>query len=73
MHRHTAYAADASFTIRSTDGGVVLEGMTDGPWTLVDLPPGEYAIEATSRGEVLVQTATIVHGRDSRVVFYFDR
>ena len=71
--RHTAYATDVSFAIRDASGATVLEGQAEGPWTLVKLAPGTYAVEVSSRGETQTQKVTVGDGPRAQVAFYFDR
>jgi hypothetical protein len=71
--RHTAYAADVSFAIRDASGATVLEGQAEGPWTLVKLSPGTYAVEVSSRGETQTQQVRIGDGPRAQIAFYFDR
>jgi formylmethanofuran dehydrogenase subunit E len=44
-----AFLAQVEVRISAADGTVVLTTTTDGPWLLVDLPAGEYAVAATYR------------------------
>lgn len=52
--RDGAYLAEVWVTLYDGDGSVLLETMTEGPWLVVDLEPGEYSVrgERASTGEV---------------------
>jgi hypothetical protein len=42
-----AYISDVQVTIKDRSGNTVLDTVTEGPYLLVRLPPGKYAIEAS--------------------------
>jgi hypothetical protein len=71
----------ANVQVRITDartGQAVLDRTVDGPWLLVALPPGQYKLEATSRGDAgyppQTQKASFITlpGAQKRMTLYFD-
>jgi hypothetical protein len=56
----------------------VLEHTMDGPWLLANLPPGDYAVEASyteaagQPAQTLKQSATIKQGDHHQMALYFD-
>lgn len=41
------YLADVTYTLYDDRGNVLVEGVADGPWVLVDLQSGTYSVKAT--------------------------
>lgn len=67
--REGSYLAEVWVTLYDEDGSVLLETMTEGPWLVVDLEPGEYSVrgERASTGEV--QSARFqVSGDDAQLI-----
>jgi hypothetical protein len=53
------YLADVDVRVRDARGNVVLEGVSDGPWLMASLPPGNYTAEATYGGQTLTQRFSV--------------
>lgn len=65
------YLADVQVRITDASGREVFRGRLDGPWLLMDLPPGRYEIAGVLDGQVeRTSVAVPRHGRRS-VVLYF--
>ncbi len=48
--RSGKYLGDVTVTITNAKGEVVFEGVTDGPWLLVNLMEGSYTIKGVNEG-----------------------
>lgn len=48
-----------NFTIRDSKDVVVLQASSDGPWFFVQLPPGEYRVDAASEGQSMTKHVRI--------------
>jgi len=70
--RSGAYLADVRLRIRDEAGQLVFDRVLGGPWLLVDLKPGRYALEASRAGEVQKATVAVAAGTTREQVFYFD-
>lgn len=67
-----AFTADARVRIADEQGHVVLAEQAQGPFMLVDLPPGRYAIDATLNRQTLHKPVTFVTGaQTARATFEF--
>lgn len=64
-----AYSAPDQVTILKADGAPVLDLKPDGPFLLLDLPPGRYKISAGSATQSRTQAVTIARGAHKRLVF----
>lgn len=64
-----SYSAPEQVTILKADGAPVLDLKPDGPFLLVDLPPGKYRISAGSAQRSRTQTVEITRGGHQRLVF----
>lgn len=67
-----AYLADALVKIVDAAGRTVLETRADGPWTYVNLKPGEYRVTVTYKSETRQQTTKISAGDRHEQFFYFE-
>lgn len=56
------YLADVAVDVRKPNGETVLSTISDGPMIFVDLPPGNYVVDAEFGGRT--QTRRISLGRD---------
>lgn len=65
----SVYTADVPVTITDSKGATVLQTTTNGPYLLVQLPPGSYTISSTYNGKKIVRQATIAKGSHNRAVF----
>ena len=66
---HAAYASDVHVSILAADGSELLETVAEGPYLLVELPPGRYHVVATARGEVRKREVRIVAGKHQQLGF----
>ncbi len=66
-----AHLAGVKVRITDATGKPVLETEMDGPYLLVDLLPGKYALEAVNEGETQKRTLNVRQGAGQRVVLYF--
>jgi hypothetical protein len=67
-----AYLSDVHIRITDRQQAAVLETVMDGPWLLVDLPPGRYTIEAGLGADVKKETLSLGIGGHQQATFYFD-
>jgi hypothetical protein len=70
--RSGAYLADVRVTILADGHKVVFDRTVDGPWLLIDLPLGAYAVEASVLGQTQRKRTRIHPGDRHEMVFYFD-
>jgi len=56
------FIARVPFGIHQTSGETVLKTVADGPWVLVDLPPGNYRVTAAHQGIKRSQTVRVGSG-----------
>lgn len=74
VEQHQAFLSDVSFAIRKPGAVPVVEGKTEGPWLLVDLPPGTYEVIATAEnGETQRSSVTVGDSGQAQVSFHFAR
>lgn len=64
-----AYVANIPVRIRGSGSAPTLEVTAEGPYLLIDLPPGRYRIQATHDGRELTRDVTVSSGRGQRVGF----
>lgn len=67
-----AYLAGTRVRIVDAQQAPVLDTTTDGPWLLVDLPPGRYTLQATHEGRTVERRLNVGSGGGQRVVLHFD-
>jgi hypothetical protein len=66
------FTAHAMVKIADQHGHTVLEAKADGPFMLVDLPPGRYSIQATLNNTTLKKSGVMVaRDKKARVMFEF--
>jgi len=66
------FTADAKVKIADRRGRTVLDAKADGPFMLVDLPPGRYSIVATLKHATLKKSAVVVTRNElARATFEF--
>lgn len=65
------YTAGADVRIVDAHGQVVLQTVADGPFVLVDLPAGRYAVDVTLDGHVKHQPVTVAKNASVHKVFVF--
>ncbi|WP_028007195.1 carboxypeptidase-like regulatory domain-containing protein [Solimonas flava] len=61
------YLATVPLTIRDDAGRTLLDVVSDGPYLLVQLPPGRYEIAARYGGETRTRVVQLVAGRPQRL------
>jgi hypothetical protein len=70
--RYEDFTADAQVRIADSAGRTVLATEAQGPFLLVDLPPGHYRIEARLNDTVMRKSATwVAPGATTRATFEF--
>lgn len=65
------YLSDVKVTIRGRGGETILSAVSGGPMMLVDLPPGQYTVEAAAEGKTLTRKVGISKGKRQRLVLRF--
>ena len=65
------YMADVKVNITDKSGSSVLETVTDGPFLLVQLAPGQYRINAESNGVTMNKTVHISANQSVKVSLYW--
>ncbi len=63
------YLANIPVTITDAQGKTVLSVNTDGPYLLVQLPPGSYAVTASHGGAPKTNRVTVGQGHGDKVTF----
>lgn len=66
---HAAYESDVHVSVIAADGSEVLETVTEGPYLLIELPPGKYRIVASARGELRKRDVKVVAGKHQELGF----
>jgi len=67
------YLADVSVVIKRGNGEVVMEVPSAGPYLLMRLEPGPYAVEATYMGKTQTHNVTVKEGGPTRQVMTWER
>jgi hypothetical protein len=66
------FTANAAVKIVDVYGQTVLDAKADGPFMLVDLPPGRYSIVASLKNDTLKKSSILVaHDKRARATFEF--
>ena len=66
-----AYLSDVDLTVTDASGRRLFHQRLDGPWLLIDLPPGRYSIEGIHEGQVAHMNVTLAsHGHRSAVMYF---
>ncbi len=65
------YLADVRVNISDTRGETVFSAKSEGPWFLVQLPPGAYTVDVDALGRTQGQSVRINSGRQSRLNFFW--
>jgi hypothetical protein len=63
------YLAGNRVVIQDSSGEPMLDTQTDGPYLLVNLPPGRYTVTAWHDGAAKSQAMQILPGQHRRIVF----
>ena len=66
------FLADVHLRIVDEEGRLVFDHVLPGPWLLVDLRPGRYALEASRGSQVEKASVTVAAGATREQMFYFD-
>ena len=64
-----AYSADNQVVVLDAGGNTVLNTSSEGPYMLIDLPPGRYTVVAEDEGRYQKQITHILRGGHQRIVF----
>jgi hypothetical protein len=65
------FTADVQVTVRNPRGETLLQERTEGPYLLVDVPPGRYTVEVERMGQTQRQAVTVRGKGAARTVFVF--
>jgi len=63
------FTADVKVTVRDRKGHTVLETTADGPFLLVKLPAGRYAVTATLADKTLNRQVLVKNGQNAKALF----
>lgn len=63
------YVADVAVAIQDAQGKSVLQATAEGPYMLVKLPPGNYRISATFKGQAQTREVTVQDTGTARAMF----
>jgi len=66
---HNVFLASVPVQIRDASGSTVLDVTTEGPYLLVDVPPGKYEIVATHEGRAQRVSVQVTAGKHSERAF----
>ena len=69
--QQTDFVADVRVQIFDSSGSKVLEASDAGPLFFADLPPGQYRIVASLRGQTFEQKASVTPGKRTQLAFYW--
>jgi len=64
--KHGAFISGVTVVLATAKGAEVAALKTEGPWFYIQLPPGDYAVKATFKGETK-QIKNLTVPRDKRV------
>lgn len=70
-HGKNEYTAAVPLTITKPSGEVVFAAPTDGPFTLLRLPPGRYIVQATYQGQTQHRQVEVGTGLGAKASFVF--
>lgn len=65
------YTAAVPLTVTKPGGEVVFEAPTDGPFTLLRLPPGRYIVNASYAGQTQHRQVEVGNGLGAKASFVF--
>ena len=63
------FASDVQVTLRGAGGRSVLQTTTTGPFLLVRVPPGSYAVEAVLEGVARRRQVSVKRGASAKAMF----
>ncbi|WP_051379053.1 carboxypeptidase-like regulatory domain-containing protein [Derxia gummosa] len=58
-----AYASDTHVVVTDTAGNSLIDATADGPFMLIDLPPGQYQLSATLDGREQIRALDVQAGK----------
>lgn len=64
-----AYSSGEQVTIKTAKGSTIFTANSDGPFMLVDLPNGRYAVSATDDGQTQTRWVTVGNKSHQHVTF----
>jgi hypothetical protein len=67
------FLADVAVTISDAQGKKVLEAVSEGPWLLARLAPGQYQVTAAFDGESFTRATTIPATGQRELIFRWER
>lgn len=70
-HGRNEYTAAVPLTITKPSGEVVFEAPTEGPFTLLRLPPGRYIVHAKHQGQTQHRQVDVGNGLGAKASFVF--
>lgn len=65
------YLADVGVVIKNSEGNVLMEATSKGPWFFTKLPEGDYQVTATSEGKSLEKSVHVDTTGQKEVAFYW--
>jgi hypothetical protein len=65
------FVAEVKVQIFDSSGRKVLEANDAGPLFFADLPPGQYRVATTLRGQTLEQKASVTPGKQTQFAFFW--
>lgn len=66
------YVANVTVSIRDSDGKEILNRVSAGPWLYVDLPQGDYFVEATRQDGQFQGTSIHIENEQVEAALQFD-
>ena len=69
--QQTDFVADVAVRVLDATGNEVLAAADAGPLFYADLPPGQYRIFASLRGQTFEQRANVTAGKQTQLAFYW--
>jgi hypothetical protein len=70
-HGKNEYTSAVPLTVTKLSGEVVFEAPTEGPFTLLRLPPGRYIVHATYEGQTQHRQVEVGTGLGAKATFVF--
>lgn len=65
------YTAAVPLTVTRANGEVVFEATTEGPFTLLRLPPGHYIVKASHQGQAQQRQVQVGQSGTAKATFVF--
>jgi len=66
-----AYLADVEIILRNSKGIIQHQQKLEGPWYLLQVPPGRYILEAHYRGERIQRRLHVISKQHQRIHLHF--